>query len=134
MAEVTIKNFADQIRIPPERLIEQLEAAGVKAQSIDDTLSDDDKDGVINVEEYRARLIAIFVALDKDGDGYLVEAEVPDGHKDVFIVADADGNGRLGLREYLVFMMPRFWKADYDGDNVLSLPEVIAADKREAAA
>ena len=43
MAEVTIKNFADQIRISPERLIEQLAAAGVSARSIDDTLSDDDK-------------------------------------------------------------------------------------------
>ena len=108
------------------------------AQAADPTttafaLSDDDKDGVINVEEYRARMIAVFVALDKDGDGYLVEAEVPDDHKEVFAVADADGNGRLGLREYLVFMMPRFWKADYDGDNVLSLPEVVAAEKREAA-
>ncbi len=43
MAEVTIKNFAEQIRIPPERLIEQLTAAGVSARDIDDTLSDDDK-------------------------------------------------------------------------------------------
>ncbi len=43
MAEVTIKNFAAQIRVPPERLIEQLAAAGVSARTVDDTLSDDDK-------------------------------------------------------------------------------------------
>ena len=96
-------------------------------------LADEDADGVINVEEYRNRMIVVFVALDEDGDGYLVESELPDGQKDVFPVADANGNGKLGLREHLVFIMPRFWKADYDGDNVLSLPEVTVADKREAA-
>lgn len=109
-----------------------------QAQSADPTtssfaLADEDADGVVNIEEHRDRMIVVFVALDGDQDGYLTEAEVPDGHKDVFAVVDSDGTGSVGLREYLVFVMPRFWKADYDGDNVLSLPEVIAADKREAA-
>jgi hypothetical protein len=108
------------------------------AQTADPTtnsfaLSDEDADGVVDVEEYRNRMIVIMVALDKDEDGYLIESEVPEVQRDVFPVADASGDGKVGLREYLVFVMPRFWKADYDGDNVLSLPEVIAADKREAA-
>ena len=96
-------------------------------------LADADANGVVDVEEYRDRIIVIFVALDTNNDGYLIESEVPDARKDVFPVADADSDGELGLREYLVFLMPRYWKADYDGDNVLSLPEVIASDRREAA-
>lgn len=95
--------------------------------------SDHDANGVVDVEEYRARMVEIFVFLEKDGDGYLVVADIPDGNKRVFPAADANGDGRLALREYLVFVMPRFWKADYDGDNVLSLPEVGAADRREAS-
>lgn len=95
--------------------------------------SDHDGNGVVDIEEYRARMIEIFVFLDENEDGYLVIADVPDANKDVFPVADSNGDGRIALREYLVFLMPRFWKADYDGDNVLSLPEVGAVDRREAA-
>lgn len=113
-------------------------ACGISLAQADSTIntfagSDSDGNGVIDVEEYRARMIEIFVFLDKDGDGYLLIANVADGHKEVFPVADADGNGKVSLREYLVFIMPRFWKADYDGNNVLSQPEVGAADGREAA-
>ncbi|MFT5114465.1 MAG: translation initiation factor IF-2, partial [Parasphingorhabdus sp.] len=43
MAEVKIKQFAEQIRIDPERLLEQLAAAGVTASSVDDSLSEEDK-------------------------------------------------------------------------------------------
>ncbi len=43
MAEVTIKDFAEQIHIPPERLVEQLSAAGVEAKTVDGMLSDSDK-------------------------------------------------------------------------------------------
>jgi hypothetical protein len=107
------------------------QAAGATTSSFAN--SDHDGNGVVDIEEYRARMIEIFVSLDGNGDGYLVVADVPDGHKEVFPAADANGDGRLALREYLVFIMPRFWKADYDGDNVLSLPKVGAADRREAA-
>jgi hypothetical protein len=115
-----------------------LAAGGISPALADSTTnsfarSDHDGNGVIDVEEYRARMIEIFVFLDKDGDGYLLVVDVPDGYKEVFPVADTDGDGRASLREYLLFIMPRFWKADYDGNNVLSLPEVGAADRREAA-
>lgn len=96
-------------------------------------LADTDGNGTIDVEEYRGRMLEIFVVLDANGDGYLVVAEIVDDHKEMFPVVDSDGNDKVSLREYLVFVMPRFWKADYDGDNVLSLPEVGAADRREAA-
>ena len=91
--------------------------------------TDTNADGVIDVEEYRARMLTVFAVLDKDGDGFLVVAEVPDGHKELFPVVDKDGSGKVGVREYLVFLVPRFWQSDYDGDTVLSLPEAIAADK-----
>jgi len=44
MTQITIKGFADQIGIPPETLLRQLDAAGIAAKSPDDALSDDEKE------------------------------------------------------------------------------------------
>ncbi len=44
MTQITIKGFADQIGIPPETLLRQLDAAGVAEKKPDDALSDDEKE------------------------------------------------------------------------------------------
>ena len=43
MAEVTVREFAEQIHTPVERLLEQLAEAGVEASKVDDTLSNEQK-------------------------------------------------------------------------------------------
>jgi translation initiation factor IF-2 len=43
MAEVTVQQFAEQIKVPLERLLVQLEAAGLARRSGAETLSDDEK-------------------------------------------------------------------------------------------
>ena len=43
MTQITIKGFADQIGIPPETLLRQLDAAGIAAKSADDALTEDEK-------------------------------------------------------------------------------------------
>ncbi|MDH3513788.1 MAG: translation initiation factor IF-2 N-terminal domain-containing protein, partial [Gammaproteobacteria bacterium] len=43
MTQITIKGFADQIGIPPETLMRQLDAAGIVAKSENDALSEDEK-------------------------------------------------------------------------------------------
>jgi translation initiation factor IF-2 len=44
MTQITIKGFADQIGIPPDTLLRQLEAAGLSAKKPDDALSDEEKE------------------------------------------------------------------------------------------
>ncbi len=44
MTQITIKGFSEQIGIPPETLLRQLEAAGVSAKQADDALSDEEKE------------------------------------------------------------------------------------------
>jgi len=44
MTQITIKGFADQIGIPPETLLRQLDAAGVAEKKPDDALSDEEKE------------------------------------------------------------------------------------------
>jgi translation initiation factor IF-2 len=43
MTQITIKGFADQIGIPPETLMRQLDAAGIAAKSEEDELTEDEK-------------------------------------------------------------------------------------------
>lgn len=43
MSTITIKNFAKQIKIDPERLVKQLNDAGVDGKSVDDSLTDGEK-------------------------------------------------------------------------------------------
>ena len=44
MTQITIKGFAEQIGIPPETLVRQLDAAGIAAKNPDDALSEDEKE------------------------------------------------------------------------------------------
>jgi translation initiation factor IF-2 len=43
MSETTIKAFATQIGVPPERLLQQLVAAGIEGKGVNDSLTDDEK-------------------------------------------------------------------------------------------
>ncbi len=43
MSQTTIKSFAAQIGVSPERLLQQLVAAGINDKGVDDSLSDDEK-------------------------------------------------------------------------------------------
>jgi translation initiation factor IF-2 len=43
MSDTTIKAFATQINVSPERLLQQLVAAGVEGKGVDDSLTDDEK-------------------------------------------------------------------------------------------
>ncbi|MHB8535385.1 MAG: translation initiation factor IF-2 [Sulfuricaulis sp.] len=44
MTQITIKGFADQIGIPPDTLLRQLDAAGVAEKKPDDALTDEEKE------------------------------------------------------------------------------------------
>jgi len=43
MSDTTVKSFADQIGVPPEKLLQQLLSAGITGKSVEDSLSDDEK-------------------------------------------------------------------------------------------
>ena len=47
MSQTTIKAFASQIGVSPERLLQQLVAAGIHDKGVDDSLSDDEKMGLL---------------------------------------------------------------------------------------
>ncbi len=48
MSTITIKAFADQIGIEPERVVKQLGDAGVKGKTVDDSLTDEEKRALLD--------------------------------------------------------------------------------------
>ncbi len=46
MAEITIKSFSLQIGVPPETLVKQLAAAGIEGRSVDDALTEEEKEAL----------------------------------------------------------------------------------------
>jgi len=47
MAEVAVKRFAEQIGVEDSRLLQQLEAAGIPGKSLEDVLSDQEKEKLL---------------------------------------------------------------------------------------
>ena len=47
MAEVAVKRFAEQIGVEESRLLQQLEAAGIPGKSLEDVLSDQEKEKLL---------------------------------------------------------------------------------------
>ena len=48
MSTITIKNFAEQIGIEPERVVKQLNDAGISGKSVDDSLKDEEKRSLLD--------------------------------------------------------------------------------------
>ena len=48
MSTITIKNFAEQIGIEPERLVKQLNDAGINGKTVDDSLVDEEKRALLD--------------------------------------------------------------------------------------
>ncbi len=89
--------------------------------------SDTNHDGVIDHEEYQARITEVFFFADKNKDGWLEPDEL-----DVLVFADdfkaddKDRDGRVSMREFLRVRFRDFAKADTNDDGVLELDEVVA--------
>lgn len=48
MSTITIKAFAEQIGIEPERLVKQLKDAGIPDKTLDDSLRDEEKRALLD--------------------------------------------------------------------------------------
>jgi Ca2+-binding EF-hand superfamily protein len=102
-------------------------SAGAGDNQNDFALTDRNKDGAIDRDEYRARMVEVFYFADTNGDGVVVIEELTAREQvDPAAYGDADGNhdGRLTLQEFVTYRMRDFATADRSGDGVLTLEEV----------
>jgi Ca2+-binding EF-hand superfamily protein len=92
-------------------------------------LTDIDKSGSIDREEYRKRMVEVFYFDDKNKDGFLDIKEISSFEKidpKAFRKADKNGDGKLTLQEFVDYRMIQFDEADTNKDGVLTYEEVEA--------
>ena len=88
------------------------------------TAADDNKDGVINIDEAVGDAILIFATLDKNRDKYLSKDELPGYDPNRVQRADRDGDGRLSVGEVAADRVWEFFEADTDRNGVVTFEEV----------
>ena len=113
--------FALMASITPADCAERMDANTTMA------ITDKNKDGRIDREEYHQRLTEVFFFADVDKDGQLTFAELVAVEKvdpEAFKKADRDGNGKLSLYEFMYVIHRDFDAADKNQDGVIDLQEL----------
>lgn len=89
--------------------------------------SDTNHDGVVDHEEFHARIVEVFYSADANKDGFLDATELKQlAFPEDFTANDKDRDGRVAMREFLRIRFDDYDVADKNGDGVLSIDEVVA--------
>jgi Ca2+-binding EF-hand superfamily protein len=100
--------------------------------------ADDNKDGVLNVDEYIGHVIYVFRQIDKNRDGFLTEQEVivvtTAYRPQLFKAADRNGDGKLSVGEAVAAKVIDYFEMDTNRDGVLSIEEVLVYERSLPAA
>ena len=100
--------------------------------------ADDNKDGVLNVDEYVGHVIYVFRQVDKNRDGFITEQEViavtTNYRPQLFKAADRNGDGKLSVGEAVAAKIIDYFEMDKNRDGVLSIEEVLAYERALPAA
>lgn len=89
--------------------------------------SDTNRDGVVDHEEFHARIVEVFYSADANKDGFLDATELKQlAFPEDFTANDKDRDGRVAMREFLRIRFDDYDVADKNGDGVLSIDEVVA--------
>ena len=95
--------------------------------------ADDNKDGVLNIDEYIGHVIYVFRQIDKNRDGFLTEQEVmavtTTYRPQLFKAADRNGDGKLSVGEACAAKVIDYFEIDANRDGVLSIEEVLAYER-----
>lgn len=101
---------------------------------------DQNRDGIVTCDEWRASLAALFTKANKSGSGALTEDEFRNlGTGDrIFLIAtpkyyDANGDGKVDRKEFVDRPNPAFAYVDKDKDCRLTDVELITARNLAAA-
>lgn len=113
-----------------------LVSTGALAQGRGDVLakSDTNQDGQITREEFVAARAERFDRLDRNGDGFIDEADLPRRlarrYEELGAQADRDGDGKVNREEFVSAPTVAFDAADLDGNDVLDAKEVESAREK----
>jgi Ca2+-binding EF-hand superfamily protein len=102
---------------------------GARAQTEGEpfNLTDYNKDGRIDRQEYQRRMIEVFYFADRNKDGVVTMEElaaIETVDPKAFLAADKNGDGKLSVDEFVAYRMVDFDAADKNHDGVLTYEEV----------
>jgi Ca2+-binding EF-hand superfamily protein len=96
------------------------------------TSYDQNRDGAVTCDEWRAAAAGLFAKANRSGSGAMTDAEFANlaSTDRTFLVAnfkyyDANGDGKVDRKEFVERPNPAFGYADKDGDCRLSEPELL---------
>ena len=108
------------------------EAKAVRKEVSAMEITDRDTDGRLSYEEYRNQMVKVFVELDSEGDGALVDEELAkfaiEPHHEL---ADRDESGDVSPDEFIGYVTILFAVVDADRDGYLTEGEFHAAGGEE---
>ncbi len=90
-------------------------------------------DGVLEIDEYVAYMVNLFASLDKDRDGFLIIADIPETSPEQFRLLDRNGDNKISLGEGVGGKVVEFFDADVNNDGVMSLAELLDIEHMKAA-
>ncbi len=90
-------------------------------------------DGVLEIDEYVAYMVNLFASLDKDRDGFLIRADIPETPPERFRLFDRNGDNKISLGEGVGGKVIEFFDADVNNDGVMSLAELLDIEHIKAA-
>jgi Ca2+-binding EF-hand superfamily protein len=101
---------------------------GVRAQSEGEpfSLTDIDKNGRIDRQEYQRRMVEVFYFADSNKDGVVTVEElavIETVDPKAFRAADKNGDDNLTVDEFVAYRMVDFTAADANKDGVLTYEE-----------
>jgi hypothetical protein len=109
------------VYVTPAACADRMDAGATMA------LTDRNKDGRLDREEYHQRMTEVFFFADVDKNGNVTYAElvaVTPVDPEAFKRADRDGDGKLSYYEFLYIVHRDFDAADQNQDGVIDLQEL----------
>lgn len=90
---------------------------------------DRNKDGKVDQTEYTLGIVAFFIRLDENDDGFLTRDEVPGMKDQAFDTVDADKDGKISDYEFVTSDALKFEKVDANADGFITADEIAAYQK-----
>jgi Ca2+-binding EF-hand superfamily protein len=105
------------------------QAARAQSEGEPFDLTDINKNGSIDRQEYQRRMVEVFYFADRNKDGVVTVEEltaIETVDAKAFRAADKNGDGKLTVDEFVAYRMVDFDQADKNKDGVLTYEEVQA--------
>jgi len=117
----------------PDACAQALPAAVEERIRVQFAVADENKDGVVEVDEIVGHALYVFARHDTNKNRYLEQAELPGHDPARFRQADRDGDGRLSHGEVAADKVLEFFEIDANRDGVVTIQEVLVYESAQRA-